>query len=285
MAPRARREADACRGPSPVSGEAPPSRTFDKRYPDRASCARAVANYQWLASLPSPLRLPTLLQRRERLLRFELVEGDHVRAEDLVAVAAHMGEFHRTAFEAELHRADLRLDFEVTLPDGRRHRIPGFIAARLAALRHLASSRVWEEAVFDVSEACQRLVTSSNGQAALYKDSNPRNMLVTRRSGETTVTTVDFDDLTLAPLGYDLAKLVVTLTMTYGRLPGALIPEALAAYNASVYSPGSQSGPVTPEELMTWAEIHHILTHRYQGRHGYRHNWHELRPRQLPDWG
>jgi len=43
--------------------------------------------------------------------------------------------------------------------------------------------------------------------------------------------TIDFDDLTLAPFGYDLAKLVVTLAMTYGELPGEQIAAALFAYN------------------------------------------------------
>ncbi len=52
------------------------------------------------------------------------------------------------------------------------------------------------------------------GPAAFYKDANPRNFLITPAGP----VTVDFDDLTLAPFGYDLAKLVVTLAMTYGAL-------------------------------------------------------------------
>ncbi len=36
--------------------------------------------------------------------------------------------------------------------------------------------------------------------------------------------------------------------------------------------------PVTWEQLMDWAEIHHILTSRYLGRAGYRHSWHAVRP-------
>jgi hypothetical protein len=41
--------------------------------------------------------------------------------------------------------------------------------------------------------------------------------------------TVDIDDLTLAPFGYDLVKLVVTLAMTHGRLPGNALGRALGA--------------------------------------------------------
>ncbi len=89
--------------------------------------------------------------------------------------------------------------------------------------------------------------------------------------------TVDFDDLTLAPFGYDLAKLVVSLSMTYGALGSARITAALDAYNtATRHLPGVM--PVTREQLMAWAEIHHILTSRYLGRAGYRHSWHAVRP-------
>ena len=38
---------------------------------------------------------------------------------------------------------------------------------------------------------------------------------------------VDFDDLTLAPFGYDLAKLVVSTAMTHGPLPAEAITAAL----------------------------------------------------------
>jgi hypothetical protein len=44
-----------------------------------------------------------------------------------------------------------------------------------------------------------------------------------------TPVTIDFDDLTLVPFCYDLAKLIVTLAMTHGPIPCATITEALRA--------------------------------------------------------
>ncbi len=99
----------------------------------------------------------------------------------------------------------------------------------------------------------------------------------TSSSPRTGPVTIDFDDLTLAPFGYDLAKLIVTLAMTYGPLPAARIAAALGAYNAATRH-CRRLIPVTWEELMDWAEIHHILTSRYLGRAGYPHGWHEVRP-------
>jgi hypothetical protein len=88
---------------------------------------------------------------------------------------------------------------------------------------------------------------------------------------------VDFDDLTLAPFGYDLAKLVVTLAMTHGPLPGHQITAAVDAYSTACRQhPGT--GILTWRQLMDFAEIHHILTARYLGRAGYRHSWDTMRP-------
>ena len=50
----------------------------------------------------------------------------------------------------------------------------------------------------------QRLIVAADGPAAFYKDANPRNFLITPAGHPVTI---DFDDLTLAPFGYDLAKL------------------------------------------------------------------------------
>ena len=147
------------------------------------------------------------------------------------------------------------------LPHRLGHEIPGFLGKRLAATaRELESGRV-PGAAFSAGEARALLHGACGGPAAFYKDANRRNFLITPAGP----VTVDFDDLTLAPFGYDLAKLVVSLSMTYGALGSARITAALGAYNAATrHLPAVM--PVTREQLMAWAEIHHILTSRYLGR-------------------
>ena len=152
--------------------------------------------------------------------------------------------------------------------------LPSFPAGRLAAVeRELAAGHVPNPGL-TISQAC-RLITSADGPAAFYKDANPRNFLITP---DGTPVTIDFDDLTLAPFGYDLAKLIVTLAMTHGPIPGAAITEALRAYNlaANGYCPALP--PVTWNELMAWAEIHHILTARYADDGRYPFPWDQARP-------
>jgi Ser/Thr protein kinase RdoA (MazF antagonist) len=107
-----------------------------------------------------------------------------------------------------------------------------------------------------------------------------RGPVPVRRLTTTGPVTIDFDDLTLAPFGYDLAKLTVTLAMTNGPLPAWQITAALDAYNTAAAAGCPQAAAVTWEQLMTWAEIHHILTSRYKDRSGYQHSWHDLRPCQ-----
>ncbi|WP_246835242.1 phosphotransferase [Micromonospora sp. MH33] len=76
---------------------------------------------------------------------------------------------------------------------------------------------------------------------AFYKDPNIRNYLV---DGED-IAVVDFDDLTLAAFGYDLAGLLVTASMTYGRLD-----EQTFAYRVTSDRPG----PARLRDALTPAE-------------------------------
>jgi aminoglycoside phosphotransferase (APT) family kinase protein len=240
-----------------------------KHYRDDASRRQAEQNYQWLASLPGPLRLPRQLFSRGQQVAFEHLHGRHAEPGDLVTLADHLGEAHRSAHTARLEQAQLAAG----LRTASGHRIPGFPGRRLAAVaRELESGRVPNPA-FTVTQAQALLRAARQSPAAFYKDANPRNFLIT----QTGPVVVDFDDLTLAPFGYDLAKLIVTLAMTYGPLPPTLVTGALTAYNAATGNVAAL-GPVTWAQLMDWAEIHHILTSRYLGRTGYRHSWPELRP-------
>jgi|CZLB01.1.fsa_nt_gi hypothetical protein len=244
-----------------------------KHYRDRAARHRAERNYRWLASLGGPLRLPRLLATRGQQLYFEQISGRHACPGDLVPLASHLGAVHAATHAAELHRAQLALPFRTASG----HQIPGFLDRRLATIsRELASGSVPSPA-FSARQATCLLRGACDGPAAFYKDANPRNFLITPAGP----VTVDFDDLTLAPFGYDLAKLVVTLAMTHGALPAGQITDAMEAYNAAAtaadrHGPGPRA--LTWATLMNWAEIHHILTGRYLGRAGYRQSWHNLRP-------
>ncbi|MFD4537914.1 phosphotransferase [Kitasatospora sp. NPDC058397] len=113
--------------------------------------------------------------------------------------------------------------------------------------------------------------------AAFYKDANPRNFLTTN----TRVAVIDFDSLTLAPFGYDLAKIVVTTAMTTGPLPEATIRQAVDTYNRHPQHRGLPG--CTWGEFAAWCEFHHVLTAPYLGTNNYRFSWHTVRPTWTTD--
>jgi len=243
---------------------------FVKRYASAPARNRAEANYRWLARLQGPAHLPELRYSGERQLCFQHVEGRHAVPDDLTMLVAHLGDIHGSVHQAELRKAELPRAYRAA--GGQV--LPSFLAGRLAAVeRELATGHVPNPRL-TISQAC-RLITSADGPAAFYKDANPRNFLITP---DGTPVTIDFDDLTLAPFGYDLAKLIVTLAMTHGPIHGAAITEALNAYNSAVADHCPTLPPVTWEELMSWAEIHHILTARYAGDGRYPFPWDQARP-------
>lgn len=242
---------------------------YRKAYRDGRACRDAVGNYRWLATLASPSRLPRLMAITETSLDFELVVGRPAQPDDLVALARHLGDMHGTAHAQELHRAQLTEVYRTS----RGHLLPAFPHRRVAAVtRELASGHVPDAAL--TADQARQLLETADGPAAFYKDANPRNFLITN-SGPVTI---DFDDLTLAPFGYDLAKLVVTLAMTHGKLSCTLIADALAAYNAAACGRWTGLPIVTWQQFIGWAEIHHILTSRYVADGRYQHGWHQIRP-------
>jgi Ser/Thr protein kinase RdoA (MazF antagonist) len=239
---------------------------FVKRYPDEDARHRAEDNYRWLAGL---LLLPQLRAAVGRDLCFERVDGRHASPADLPMLAAILGDVHGTAYSRQLCHARLGQPFQT--PDG--HMLPGFPAGRVDAVaRELDAGRV-PGARLTAAQA-QRLLVGADGPAAFYKDANPRNFLITPAG---VVVTVDFDDLTLAPFGYDLAKLVVALAMTHGPLPVTLTTAALAAYNTAAAAHSGTLPDVSRDELMNWAEIHHVLTSRYAADGRYAVQWDQLR--------
>jgi Ser/Thr protein kinase RdoA (MazF antagonist) len=243
---------------------------FVKRYDSAPARNRAEANYRWLTRLQGPAHLPELRYSGERELCFQHIEGRHALPADLTMLAAHLGDVHGSVHQAELRKAELPRPYRAA--GGQV--LPSFPAGRLAAVeRELAAGHV-PGARLTISQA-RRLITSADGPTAFYKDANPRNFLI---APDGTPVTIDFDDLTLAPFGYDLAKLIVTLAMTHGPIPTAAITEALGAYNLAANRHCPALPRVIWNELMGWAEIHHILTARYADNGRYPFPWDQVRP-------
>ena len=243
---------------------------YVKRYASAPARSRAEANYRWLTRLQGPARLPELRYSGERELRFQRVEGRHALPTDLTMLAAHLGDVHGSVYQAELRKAELPAPYHAA--GGQV--LPSFPAGRLAAVERELSAGHVPGARLTVPQG-RRLITSADGPAAFYKDANPRNFLITPDGAPVTI---DFDDLTLAPFGYDLAKLIVTLAMTHGPISCAAITEALSAYNLAANGHCPALPRVTWNDLMGWAEIHHILTTRYADDSRYPFPWDQVRP-------
>lgn len=222
---------------------------FVKRYHDPQAAAAAAAHLTWLTSLGADVSLPALRMVNGRWLVTELLTGHHPRPADLPVVAAALGNLHRSAYDRHLHHA--RLD--------RLFRVGGLLINDFVTPRRAALAR--------------EPVPCTGLPAAIYKDTNVRNILLTEQG----VALVDFDDLTLAPFGYDLAKLIVSTAMTYGQPAASLVADALAVYNTRV-----GTNACTVDCLRCYAELHGSLTAPYLHRNGYRHPWPTVRPWPAP---
>jgi hypothetical protein len=147
--------------------------------------------------------------------------------------------------------------------------IPDFPSRRREAITRLLNGGTVPSPGLTLTQAHAALDGALSQPACFYKDSNPRNHLI--HDGQATL--IDFDTVSLAPAGYDLAKLIVTMTMTYGPRPQSEARTALDIYNAALTQQSTDLRPVQWEALRTWAQIHHILTTPYFGRGGYRWRW------------
>jgi Phosphotransferase enzyme family len=230
-------------------------RVFIKHYTDPARALAAQHHLRWLDHLDSGVRLPHLYPSTATHLLIEHCDGPLPGPADLPELAHTLGTLHGTAYARELHVARLDQPFDTTtgvvlnaFPTGRAH-----------VLGHLTHR--WTDA-----------------PAAFYKDANRRNFLLTA----TGPALVDFDDLTLAPFGYDLAKLVVSTAMTFGQVAEDLIDDALTAYTHAVEDSCGLTHPCSTEQLAGYAEVHHLLTARYLHRNGYQHPWPSVRPWPAP---
>jgi hypothetical protein len=242
---------------------------FVKAYPTATARAAAEHHYRWLTTHARPLRLPALLAVGDVSLEFAHIQGRHATPRDLVRIAAYLGDAHGAAWTSTLHT--VRMDGPH--PIGRDCTISDFISPRVAALhsRHQAGYLPAHDL-----DATQDILTAAMSEpVSFYKDTNPRNILITAADQHLTI---DFDDLTLAPFGYDLAKLIVTLAMTHGRLPDQLIESALDAYNTTAAQHEADLGNVDLQRMSHYATLHHILTAPYLGCGGYRHPWPTVQP-------
>jgi hypothetical protein len=227
-----------------------------KHYSDPRRCAWARIHLGWLAGLDSGVRLPAVRSAGTHRLVFEHLGHRRPGPGDLHVLADALGRLHAAAYTRQLHAA--RLDQPFRTPGGLV--ISDFVTPRREILRRLR-------------------VPVTGLPAAVYKDANIRNFLLT----DTGVAILDFDDLTLAPFGYDLAKLVLSTAMTHGHLDPRHLQAALEAYNARTAEAGGHTATCTPQRLRGYAEVHHLLTARYLHRNGYTHPWPEIRPWRQPD--
>ncbi|MFC8384388.1 phosphotransferase [Nocardia sp. NPDC057272] len=223
--------------------------TFVKHYasPSRAESARA--HHDWLRRLNAPVRIPQLHEVACTRMVLEHLEGRQPVPADLPVVAAALGDLHTAAYTRHLHAGQLDQPFEATTA----LRLVDFVSPRSTVLP--------EDFAF------------AELPCALYKDSNIRNFILI----DNQVAIIDFDDLTLAPFGYDLAKLVVSAAMTHGPLTLDLIENTLNRYNTQTI--GTANAHCDIRRLQLYTEIHHRLTSRYLGRHGYTYDWPTVRPR------
>ncbi|MEU6707345.1 phosphotransferase [Streptomyces wuyuanensis] len=243
-------------------------RHFTKHYETPGSVASAARHHAWLSEHVRPLRLPALSVVGPTSLTYERIDGRPARPEDLPSLAALLGDAHGAAWTSDLRPAALNTPHRFR--DGTA--FDDYIGPRETALR-----RRLEQGHLPDPAALQAMLglleKTAEGPTAFYKDSNPRNFIVTE-AGD--IYTVDTDDLTLAPMGYDLAKLIVTLSLTYGPLPAPAIDAALRAYNEAAERHATRLGTTDRERLDDLLALHSVLTAPYIGRNGYRYAWPRL---------
>jgi hypothetical protein len=220
--------------------------TFTKTYGDPHRALAARRNHSWLNSLDSGVRIPQLVSATDTTLTFEHLGTAQPGPADLADLADTLGRLHAAAHDQALRTANLDQAFETS--DG--HVIPDFLTPRRHVLDRIPPDWL-------------------HGAAALYKDANIRNFVLT----PTGPAIVDFDDLTLAPFGYDLAKLLVSNAMTHGALSPQSVTACLGVYNLRTYR--VLAAACHPDRLRAYMDIHEVMTSDYLGRNGYRFLYHD----------
>ncbi|MFE5934278.1 phosphotransferase [Streptomyces sp. NPDC056470] len=238
---------------------------FTKYYETPARVTAAVRHHAWIAEHATPLRQPAVIAVGPTNVTFERVEGRPALPEDLPILAELLANAHGAAWTSNLRSAQLTTPHR--FQDGTV--FGDYLGPRQAALRRRLAQGFLPDK-FALHAMLTLLEKTAEGPTAFYKDCNPRNFLITETGA---VYTVDTDDLTLAPLAYDLAKLIVTLIATYGPLPEGAVSAALAAYNRAAASHDVRLGATGRERLDDFVALHALLTAPYAGRNGYCHGW------------
>ena len=225
-----------------------------KRYESTARLRQAVRNHRLLVATGLPVPRLIAVQPENGMLGFERIVGRHaLDISDLERVSAQLGRWH-WQLAKERHAGDRGSLL--------RQKIKPFLPARAKLLRTLQAPGM----LVDGSQAGAVGALAERCPPSIYKDVNVRNVLV----GATQIYHVDFDDLSLAPAGYDLAKLLVSWAMTH--VPRPPVETLLTSYNRA--AGGELCGPGV---LAVWIEVHHVLTSRYVGRGSYRYQWAAVR--------
>ncbi|MET8008995.1 phosphotransferase [Streptomyces sp. NPDC059169] len=238
---------------------------FTKHYETPERAAAAVRHYRWINEHAKPLRQPALKVIGPASLTFERVEGRSVRPEDLPRTAELLGHAHGAAWRSDLQAASLNTPHR--FQDGTT--FDEYLGPRKVALRRRHEQGYLPNKV-SLHSMLGLLEETAQGPCAFYKDSNPRNFIITP-AGD--IVTVDTDDLSLAPMGYDLAKLVATLLLTYGPLASEAIDDACDIYSQALRQHAPQLDPIDRERLDDGLALHAVLTAPYLGRNGYCHIW------------
>ncbi|WP_026152510.1 phosphotransferase [Actinopolyspora halophila] len=237
--------------------------TFRKSFRDVEAAETAVAHHRWLVELRSGIAFPKLLAPTGSTLEFERVPGPTAGPADITTVARALGQLHRAAWRGGLRHAEMNRPF----PIAGATELPGFTEPRRQRL-HAALTKV--ECPLTRDDIDTWLDASAELPVTLYKDANPRNAIISPDRGPVLV---DVDTLTLAPVGYDLAKLIVTMAMTFGAVAREQVVEALTNYITAF---GLESDRCPLGHIQVWAEFHHLLTHPWRGQH-YAHEWNAVR--------
>ena len=244
---------------------------FTKFYETPGQVSAAVRHHSWITEHAGPLRLPALVVIGPTSLTYQRIEGRPVHRKDLPALAALLGHAHGSAWASDLRAADLATPHR--FQDGTA--FADYLGPREVALQHrLEQGFLPNKAALHAMLAL--LESTAEGPTAFYKDSNPRNFLITDAGA---VFTVDTDDLTLAPMAYDLAKLIATLLLTYGPLSDQAIDAALDAYNEAAGHHDTRLAATDRDRLDDFLVLHAVLTAPYIGRNGYSHGWPPNYPR------
>jgi hypothetical protein len=80
--------------------------------------------------------------------------------------------------------------------------------------------------------------------------------------------------------GYDLAKLIVSVAMTYGRRPD--VGPLLNAYCTTLGEPSAVTA--ARRNVGLWLTMNGALTAGYVGRGGYRHSWCDVVGSESESW-